>query len=182
MESSKLTAKRVEAFLSRLSELANALPSAERKEEIERDLDTIVEFLLDFKKRLHSVPAFEDMQGLEESIKTLQHFVRVAEGDVVLSRALGLKQPGKPRSKTHSGNDLANVNMEKEVDLIKSLSPEEIKLQLSDKTKYSASTLRSISVELGIRVGSNVNREIIIEKIVKRIGNLAGYDYLRTHA
>ena len=182
MESTKLTARRVEVFLTRLSELASALPSAERKEEIDRDLDIIVEFLLDFKKRLHSVPAFEDMQGLEESIKTLQHFVRVAEGDVVLSKALGLKQAGKPRSRTHSGSDLANVNVEKEVERIKSLSPEEIKLQLSDKTKYGAATLRSISAELGIRVGSNVSRELIIEKIVKRIGNLAGYDYLRTHA
>lgn len=182
MQKNMLTARRVENFLSKLSELADALPSAERKAEIDRDLDAIVGFLLDFKKRLNSVPAFEDMQGLEESVKTLKHFVRVAEGDPVISKALGLKQTEKRRPKSESEVSSKRVNIKEEIDQIKSLSPEEIKSHLADGEKYSSVTLRDISSELGIRVGSKTNREIIIENIAKRIGNLAGYDFLRTNA
>ena len=181
MESRKLTAKRVEAFLGRLSEFANALRSEASEAEIDRELDVVIGFLLDFKRRLNSVPTSENMRGLETSISALRHFVRIAEADPVISRALGIREQGaRPRATKDSGRselDIKHITAE-----LRSMTPEEMRRTLDNRHEYTVSVLRHIGAEVGVRLPSSATRATIVEQIVKRVGNLAGYDYLRNHA
>ena len=144
VNSRKLTAKRVEAFLGRLEELVSALPSAENKAEMDRELDAVIGFLLDFKRRLNSVPTAEDAAGLEESIGTLRHYVRIAEADPLISKILGLQEQAKPRTaKKHRKHGEFDANQA--VSELKSLTPDEMRRAMEDKTKFTIAVLRRIA-------------------------------------
>lgn len=181
MNSSKLTTKRVDSFLARLSELAASLPSPKQKAEIDRDLDAIIEFLLDFKRRLKSVPTTDETAGLEASLDTLRHFVQIADADPLLSRALGLESRETRRRQGKVGESV-DRDIKPMVAELTSLSPEDLSKRLQDTQAYSSTALKEVAAELGIRVTSKESRALIVEKIVKRAGNLAGYRYLREHA
>ena len=181
METAKLTTKRVDAFLGRLSELVVALPSAERKAEIDHELDALIDFLLDVKKRLSHVPTSDDAAGLEASFNTLRHFIQIAEADPLISKALGL-QERKTRQRPNRPHKHADLDITQEIAELRLLSPDEMRQTFEDKHKYTVATLRRIGAEFGIRVRSNATRALISEQIVKRAGNLAGYEYLRDHA
>ena len=181
MKSSKLTSKHVDAFLARLSELTASLPTADQKVEIDRELDAIIEYLMEFKRRLKSIPATEEAAGLEESITTLRHFVQIADADPLLSRTLGLEVRGT-RQKQRRRNDSGTQEVKLTIAELTSLSPDDLSRKLQDTREYPGTALKQIAEELGIRVTSKASRAVIVEQIVKRASNLAGYKYLREHA
>ena len=62
-DSVKLTGRKLDSFLSKLSELVDALPADETKLRLDRELDALIKFLQDFRIRLRSLPAGEDVTG-----------------------------------------------------------------------------------------------------------------------
>ena len=130
MPATKLTAKRINTFLQHLGSLVNSLPTREQKDEIERELDTVISFLTDFKARLTGLPTREDEASLEQSLKVLRHFVAVAEADPLISRTLGLNtKPSRTRSGTARPRTSPDISAM--VDQLKASSPEEIREALS---------------------------------------------------
>ena len=177
----KLTGRKLESFLSKLSELVDALPADETKLRLDRELKALIKFLQDFRIRLRSLPAGEDVQGVTSTIETIRDCVRVAESDPVLSSVLGLSSDSKATRK--SQRNAYTVQSRKHAKAIaeelKGLSPQDVERKLADKRKYNVSMLRQIGGELGLHVPSRSTRLSIIEKIVKKTANLRGYDYLR---
>lgn len=177
----KLTGKRLDSFLSKLSELVDALPSQETKSRLDQELQALIKFLQDFQNRLRLLPTEEDVEGVTSTIETIKDCVRVAESDPVLSRVLGLSSDNRalrksPRSiHTEQGLKEAKAIAEE----LKGLSPRDVERKLADKRKYNIPMLRQIGGELGINIPSKSTRLSMIEKIAKKTANLRGYDYLR---
>lgn len=177
----KLTGRKLDSFLSKLSELVDALPTEETKHRLDRELETLIKFLQDFQIRLRSLPVGEDVEGVTSTIEAIKDCVRVAESDPVLSSVLGLSSGNKP-----SGKSLRNaysVQSRKDAkavaEKLRALSPSDIELMFADRKKYNVPMLRQIGEELGLHLPSRSTRLSIIEKIAKKTANLRGYEYLR---
>lgn len=176
----KLTGKKIEIFLSKLADMAESLPTQEMKEKTNKELDLIINFLLEFQERMKNVPTIEETHEISSTVERLITLIKVAESDPFLSRALGLSsQKNSRRSARKTLTEEDKNKAKKVVAEIKELSPQEINKILGDK-KYKVHFLRQIAYELGIKVNSKATRASIIEKISKKISNIQGYDYLRT--
>ena len=177
-----LTARRVTAFLDNVAALASTLPTEDQKAEVERELDTIIGFLTNVREALAKVPTRVEGEGLEQSLKVLRHFVEVAEADPLISKTLGL-QGKASRSRMVRGSPRVAVDVKAAVDELRSLSPEEVRRTLEGRmAKCTLMDLREIAAELGVRARSKASRAIMVDHIVKRLENQAGYEYLREHA
>ena len=176
-----LTGKKLDSFLSKLSELVDTLPSQETKSRLDQELGVLIEFLKDFRTRLKSLPTEEDVEGVTTTIETIKDCVRVAESDPIISRALGLLSENRTLRKSPRNSLTAQEREEARAtaEELKTLSPENIERRLSDKKKYTISMLKQIGGELGLHFPSKSTRLSMIEKICKKTANLRGYNYLR---
>lgn len=180
-DSVKLTGRKLDSFLSRLSELVDALPSEETKHRLDRELEALIKFLQDFRIRLRALPAGEDVEGVTSNIEMIRDCVRVAESDPVLSSVMVLSSRNKAMNKSpravYSAQSRADAKAIAEE--LKGLSSADIEQMFADRKKYNVPMLRQIGGELGLNFPSRVTRLSMIEKIVKKTANLRGYDYLR---
>lgn len=176
----KITGKKIEVFLSKLSDLVESLPTQGMKDRTNQELDTLINFLLDFQERMKNVPTIEETKEILSTVERLITLVRIADSDPFLSRALGLSTKrigGQTKRQSLSEEDRTRA---KELTLkIKGLSPEELEKKFEDRKKYKVPFLKQIANELGVKVGSKSTRASIIEKIAKKISNIRGYEYLR---
>ncbi len=177
----RLTGRKLDNFLSRLSELVDALPTEETKHRLDQELEVLIKFLRDFQIRLRSLPAGEDVEGVTSTIESIKDCVRVAESDPVLSSVLGLSSRNKGTKKTARNAYSAQSREDARViaEELKGLTSSDIELTLADRKKYDISMLRQIGEALGINLSSRSTRISIIEKIAKKTANLRGYEYLR---
>ena len=180
-DSVKLTGRKLDSFLSKLSDLVDALPADETKLRLDRELEALIKFLQDFRIRLRSLPAGEDVQGVTSTIETIRDCVRVAESDPLLSNVLGLSSDSKAtrRSQRNAYTAQGRQQVKAIAEELKGLPPQDVERKLADKQEYNVSILRQIAGELGIHLPSRSTRLSIIEKIVKKTANLRGYNYLR---
>lgn len=177
----KVSAKKLDSFLNKLSELVDALPSQETKSRLDRELAALITFLEGFRAKLKSLPTDGDVDGVTSTIETIKDFVRVAEADPVMSRVLGLssvnggfrKSPQRPLA-GREREEAKTVAAE-----LRTLSPGDVERKLADKQKYNVPMLKQIGRELGLNLPSRATRLSIIEKIAKKTANLRGYSYLR---
>ena len=179
--SAKLTGRKLESFLSRLSELVDVLPSQETKSQIDQELDVLIKFLEDFRTRLNSLPTVEDTEDIPSTIETIKDYVRVAESDPVMSRVLGFRLD-KGMSRRPSQNSLTEqdrIEAKAIAQELKRLSHEKVEDKLADTKKYTVAMLRQIAGELGLKIPSKSTRSSIIETIIKEMENLRGYNLLR---
>lgn len=175
-----LTGKKIEVFLSKLSELVEALPTQETKNKTNQELNTLIEFLLEFQERMKNVPTIEETKEISSNIERLITLVKIADSDPFLSRTLGLQSQkfgGQP--KRQSLTQAERGKAKELAEQIKGLSPEELNQKLEDTNKYKVILLKQIANELGIKVESKASRSSIIEKISTKISNVRGYEYLR---
>lgn len=180
-KSAKLTGKKLDSFLSKLSELVDGLPSQETKSQLDRELGVLIEFLKDFRTRLRTLPTGEGVEDVTSTIETIRDYVRVAESDPIMSRVLGLSSESRTLRKS-SHNSLTAQDREEAKTMaeeLKTLSPQDIDRRLADKKKYTVPMLKRIGGELGLNFPSKSTRLSIIEKISKKTANLRGYSYLR---
>ena len=182
MPQTKLTAKRITTFLQNLGALVDALPTRERKEELERELAAVIAFLEEIKARLTELPAREEEAGLEESLKVIRHYVTVAEADPLISRTLGLT-PKQSRARAGSKRPRTPPDHSAIAKRLNGLSPDEMRTALNQKSNgWTVADLKQIASLMGVRVRSKTPRTSIVDQIVKRAENQAGYAYLREHA
>ena len=179
-DTAKFPSRKLENFLSRLSDLVDNLPSQETKAQIDRELEALINFLKDFQSRFQSLPTLEDSDSVTSTIETLKNYVRVAESDPLMSHVLGLSS-NKAVSKRSSRGALTEHERREAktmVEELKRLPYEETERKLADR-KYTVAMLRQIGEELGLKLPSKSTRLSIVEKITKQMDNLRGYDYLR---
>ena len=176
-----LTGKTLDGFLSKLSQLVDALPSQETKSRLDRELGVLIAFLNDFRTRLRSFPTGEDTEGVTSTIEAMKDLVRVVEADPTMSHFLGFSSEKKTlrkssrRALTMQDREEAKAMATK----LQTLPSEDIDRILADKKTYTIPMLKQLGGELGLNFPSKSTRLSIIEKISKKIANLRGYDYLR---
>lgn len=180
-DSKKMSGRKIETFLSKLTDLVEALPSQESKDKTDKELATLIHFLSEFREKMSNVPTVEEVGEISSTIERLILLVRLAEADPFLSRSLGLS-PGEisasPRRQRLTVNER---NKAKEIATqIKNLSPQELSKKFEDGKTYTIALLKQIANEVGVRVSSRATRTSIIEQISKHLSNLRGYEYLRT--
>ncbi len=175
------TGKKLDSFLTKMSELVDVLPSRKTKSRLDEELGVLIEFLVDFRSRLRSLPVAEDTDDITSTIEMIKDYVRVAESDPVMSRILGLSSENGPLRKSRRRSLTAQSRKEAKnmAEVLKGLPPADVERKLADKKKYNVLMLRQIGKELGLRIPSKSTRLSIVEKIVKKTSNLRGYKYLR---
>ena len=179
--SAKLTGRKLDRFLSDLSELIDAFPSRETKSQLDRELGVLIGFLEEFRERLKSLPTEEDMDGVTSAIEMIKDQLRIAESDPMLSRVIGIlpdngalrKSQHKPMTK--QAHEEARTTAEE----MKGMALGDLEHKLKDKKKYNNAMLRQIGNELGLRFPSKSTRLSMIDRIIKHISNFQGYRYLR---
>ena len=171
-------AKKLDTFLSKMSELVDTLPTQETKSSVEKDLGALIQFLTDFQSRLRELPTDQDANNLTSTIETIRDYVRLAESDPLMSRVLGLSESVTPRKPTPL-TEQSRREAESIAGTLKALAPEDVERRLADKKKYNVPMLKQIGKELGLHIPSKASRISIMEKIVKKTANLRGYDHLR---
>ncbi len=171
--------KKLDSFLSKMSELVDTLPSQETKSRLDKELGVMIEFLTDFRNRLKTLPTDQDANQVTSTIELIKDYVRMAESDPVLSRVLGLSGNGTSRRALKPLAEQSRKEAGSIAEVLKELSPEDIERRLSDKRKYNVSMLKQIGKELGLSIPSKSSRLSIMEKIVKKTANLRGYNHLR---
>ena len=182
MPETRLTAKRVTAFLQHLTSLVEVLPTQQQKVELQHELNAIIAFLRDFKERLAELPTREDEEGLKQSLEVLRHFVTIAESDPVICRTLGLT-PRRTKSSSSVNRRKIPLDHKVIVEELNKLSADDIRTMLTDRTKgWTVADLKQIAGLMGLRVRSRATRATIVDLIVKRTENQEGYEYLRRHA
>lgn len=171
--------KKLDSFLSKMSELVDTLPSQETKSRLDKELGVLIEFLTDFRNRLKTLPTGQDANAIASTIEMIKDYVRVAESDPMLSRILGLSQNGISRKSPNLLTEQSRKEAESIAEVLKELLPEEVERRLSDRRKYNVPMLKQIGKELGLSIPSRSSRLSIMEKIVKKTANLRGYRHLR---
>lgn len=178
----KLTGKRLDGFLCGVSNLVDALPSPEQKASLAKELETLITFLTDLKGRLEAVPTDDEAGDIAKTVEKLRDYVRVAESDPVMSRVLGLVEAGRPTRTPRRTNVRTADEVKELLDKLRSMSPENVRTELSDKRTYNVPTLRTIANSIGVRMPSKSTRTSMVERLVTVIGNRSGYEYLRNQA
>ena len=179
--SANLTGRKLDRFLSDLSELIDTFPSRDTKSRMDHELGVLIGFLMEFRERLKSLPTGEDMDSVTSAIETIKDQLRIAESDPMLSLVIGILpdnrtvRRSKHKSMTKQDHEEARTTAEE----IKEMVLGDIEPKLMDKKKYNVAMLRQIGNELGLRFPSKSTRLSMIDGIVKKITNLQGYRYLR---
>lgn len=179
--SAKLTGRKLDRFLSDLSELIDTFPSRDTKSRLDQELGVLIGFLEEFRERLKSLPTEEDMDGVTSAIEMIKDQLRIAESDPMLSRVIGIlpddRVVRRSQHKPMTKQDLEEAKTTAED--MKGMVLGDIEHNLKDKKKYNNAMLRQIGNELGLRFSSKSTRLSMIDGILKKISNLQGYRYLR---
>ncbi len=175
------TGRRLDRFLSDLSALVEALPSADAKARMDADLASLIEFLQNFRTRLSALPTDEGADRIASTIEAVKDVVRIAEADPVMCRVLGLSDQRRPNGgpRRRPANAGGREAAKKTLDELRRLPSHDVERALADRTTYKAQSLRAIAAELGLRIPSKATRLSIVEKITKSLANRRGYEYLR---
>lgn len=181
MPSVVTTGRRLDRFLSDLSALVEALPSADAKARMDADLASLIEFLQNFRTKLSALPTDEGAERIASAVEAVKDFVRIAEADPVMCRVLGLSEQRGPngRPKRRPANADGREAARKTLDELRQLASHDVERALADRTTYKAPALRAIAAELGLRIPSKATRLSIVEKITRSLANRRGYEYLR---
>ena len=176
------TGRRLDRFLSDLSALVEALPSPDAKARMDAELESLIEFLQNFRTTLSSLPTDDGVEHIASTIESVKDFVRIAEADPMMCRVLGLSDQaspnGRPRRKATNaaGRDAAR----KALSELQDMPLHDVERVLTDRATYDVQALKAVAAELGLRTPSKATRLSIIEKITKALANRQGYEYLRS--
>ena len=181
VDTNKMSSKKIEVFLSKLSDLVESLPTREASDKTDKELNTLINFLSEFRERMKNIPTIEEAKDISSTIERLITLVKLADSDPFLSRSLGLSSAKiDGQSKHQSLTDVERSKAKEIADQIRQLSPQELDKEFADKSRYKVIFLKQIASEMGIRIDSRATRASIIRKMSKKLSNIQGYEYLRT--
>lgn len=173
-----LTAKKIDSFLNGLTDLVNTLPTTATKERLDRELTVLIDFLRDVQQRLKSMPTSDNAEDIAATVETLKNYVRVAEADPLMSRALGFAEARRSPPRTVL-SEKARREAKALAKAVSDMTPDDIYRTLADRKKYNTAVLREIAGEIGLHLPHRATRLSIIEKIGKKTANARGYRLLR---
>ena len=174
------TGRNLDRFLSNLSALVESLPSPDAKAQMDRELQSLIQFLQDFRIKLKSLPTCEDADQVALTVEAVKDCIRMAEADPAISHVLGLSSQSGfgGRSKRRPATAGDREASRKAAEELRKMPPLDVERLLAKRGKYNVPALRQIGAELGLRIPSKATRMSIVDKITKSIANGQGYEYL----
>ena len=88
VDTNKMSSKKIEVFLSKLSDLVESLPTREASDKTDKELNTLINFLSEFRERMKNIPTIEEAKDISSTIERLITLVKLADSDPFLSRSL----------------------------------------------------------------------------------------------
>jgi hypothetical protein len=165
-------------FVQSLSGLIDALPSDAGKQETILQLETLIQFLSDLKKRIESIPTSQDTASAHVALNHLATLFAQAKSNPVLGAAIGIKAT-VPRQRSP---DLASEDVERAnsaVTRLNSLPIDELRATLD---RMSQRELQGVAGVIGVRASQRTARDTLVHQIATKITNRRGYRSLRDGA
>ena len=175
--SNKTRASNSRKLLALVRDVTRSLPTSQDRFEIAAAINAVVEYLNDLKRTLESVPTLEDMTPLDEALANLdRHFARIQD-NVLVARTLGTKKPmpSKPKP-SFSANDESEAVLA--LKRLRTYTPDQIREELQDGTRFSLGVLRVLAGSLGAPVQARSSRAQLAAAVMTKLVNLRGYAYL----
>jgi|SRR5579872_1788663 len=167
------------SFLSRLRDLAEALPSQADKEAAKAQIQQIVEFMAQVQSALDSMPSHEETEGIRRGIQQLENLRVRAKTNPVLAAALGMDIPKAPRSPQPPATSEERSRAEGLLRELRALSIDEMRRRLAAEDVVTSRELQEVAKLVGIKASRRMEREALIHHIVTKISNFRGYQELR---
>jgi len=164
-----------EDVLRLAEQLTSAQPSEIERQAALGALDLLIDGLKDIRNAIASLPGADEIRELQGALSTLEGFFNSAKlRPGVVNQIAVLKQPQRSircAPERHSSAELA-VALDK-------LRTEDIQQSLLDTNRYSRAELTSLARHLGIEISRSMQREDIVDRIVKiGFANRRGYTVL----
>lgn len=169
---------KMKSFLSRLREIVEALPTESEKQEAQKNLATLSQFLMDLKRNFESFPTIEDINNVKVIIQKLEELLTKAKDNPAIAHILGLTPMSIKRRKKITLSEEELTKARTTLTELEALPVDEIRLRLQDES-FTVSNLRAIANVIGIKSIEKLNREALMHQITTRIANYRGYQQLK---
>jgi hypothetical protein len=169
---------KAKAFLGRLQEMVQSLPTEAEKADAREKIGALSEFLKTMLAAVDAMPSIENASKVNEALAWLQNLFSKAEANPILAGLV--PKPSAPRLRkppqTITEQDIASAKLD--VDGLKSMPVEKIRDRLLDENAYSLPRLRAIAASVGIGATAKLGRESLAHQITTKIANIRGYEAL----
>jgi len=177
-KSKKAELLKAKAFLGRLQEMVQSLPTEAEKADTREKIGALAEFLKTMQAAVDAMPSIENASKVNEALAWLQDLFSKAEANPVLAGLV--PPPAAPRrrktAQAITEQDLASAKLD--VDGLKTMPIEQIRDRLLDENAYSLARLRAMAASVGIRATNKLGRESLAHQITTKVANMRGYDTL----
>lgn len=177
-KSKKAEFMKAKAFLGRLREMVQSLPTEAEKADAREKIGALAQFLKTMQAAVDTMPSIENASKVNEALAWLQDLFSKAEANPVLAGLVPPPSTPRPR-KSPPGiteQDLASARLD--VDGLKTMPVEQIRDRLLDENHYSLSRLRAMAASVGIGATNKLGRESLAHQITTKIANIRGYETL----
>ncbi len=162
-----------------LAQVLHSLPDQADRERLLKNLDAIINFFSDLKRRIESLPSTGDRARILAALEDIAGFLNRSRNDSVLASVLGLQyERGSRRSP--GTIPVPSKSSDALLDELRALPTEEIQKRLNDYKQVTMSDLRAMAGRLGLKYEERMKRQELVDRIVKLgFANVRGYDLLR---
>ncbi len=162
-----------------LREFADSLPTESEKQELQRTITVIVDFLAGIQRLVAATPSKENTVTMQNALHSLDQFAEQAKSNPAIALLLGVPQPrrSKPKPATYAIEETTEAQqllME-----IQSLPVDEMRSRLQDEAAVTLRLLQALATQLGIRSVQRMGRDVLAHQIASKISNYRGYQGLR---
>lgn len=165
------------SVLAQLRELMGVLPTASEREELARNLDTIIRFLTDLRANIGLLPSAEDTSQVDTALRRLDELLEKTSASRILAPAVGVK----PRKAAPHARDAGELQAAKQhLQELQPMPVDELRTRLMREDGFSLKQLKSIAFVAHVRGADRLPREAIAHQLVMKIANRRGYEGLST--
>lgn len=162
-----------------LQKVINSLPTEAEKKELEDNVTVVIDFFVDMKRRLAMMPAMEDYQAAQSTLKNLEELFTKSKDHRILSSMLGIGSQPKRGRKLQLTSEADIHDATEDLKQLETLSIDEIRIRLRDEDRYPMRKLQALIATMGIRGSSKMGRDGLADLIATKISNYRGYKMLR---
>lgn len=162
-----------------LQKVISSLPTEAEKKELEDNVTVIIDFFVDMKRRLAMIPAMEDYQAAQSTLRNLEELLTKSKDHRMLRIMLGISSQSKRGRKLQPASEADVQDATEALKELETLSIDEIRIRLKDEERYPMRKLQTLIATMGIRGSSKMGRDVLADLIATKISNYRGYKMLR---
>jgi len=162
-----------------LTDVLNGLPDDAERNRLLTSLDMIAKFFGDLRRRVETLPSSNERIKVQAALEEVAAFLHRARENQVLAAALGIAYE-RVGSRAGRVTSQPSRSAQALLDEVKELPTDQIFTKLNDYKLVTINDLHSLASLLGLRLDERMNRQDLVDRIVKLgFANVRGYDLLR---